>query len=543
MENVSADRELVRTYAREGSEPAFRALVERHVNLVFAAAFRQVGDSGLAEEITQNVFVALARKAPRLVGHETLAGWLHRTAVLESKACIRAELRRRRREETAVALSTVHPAETPSPDADLTPLLDEALLNLRESDRLAVMLRFLEQRSLREVGTVLGIEEDAARKRVTRALDRMTEFFRSRGFALPAAGGAAVLGQAAGQAAPAGLVAVATGKAMAAGGAATGLPWMLLNWITWSPTQMALVGAVMLAVPLVWQERAVGDIRRQDVRLAMEESATLARLAEVEGEVARLSAGLDRGRAELREMASRNDALESRLAAAPAVMPYRWKDESPLARIPKELIEKLPLSGVSNRRGELHPMIRTALQLTDSETESVQSAVNRFLASYHEAVAAVARPVEPSDEERDGSEHQKVRVFEVKGVGARVAELRAGLFAELEEILDAERHALFVRSLRDWMPIDDEDRGFNSGMAVFAMDHRIRFRPPGNETLEEPALRWGIQVPGKGSMNAHITVNEIPPSFRPHLEDFVQEASRASALPPVGAPATGPGEE
>ncbi|MDB6019271.1 MAG: hypothetical protein JWR19_3760, partial [Pedosphaera sp.] len=97
----SPDNELVKAYAAEGSEAAFRALVARHVDLVYATALRQVGDAGVAEEVAQNVFMALARKAPRLGGMETLGGWLHRNAIFEGKARIRAELRRRRREETA----------------------------------------------------------------------------------------------------------------------------------------------------------------------------------------------------------------------------------------------------------------------------------------------------------------------------------------------------------------------------------------------------------------------------------------------------------
>src|SRR3989449_9370745 len=96
MTPVSPDGELVTAYAAEGSESAFRALVTRHVHLVYATALRQVGDAGLAEEITQNVFVALARKAPRLARLETLAGWLHRTSILEAKARIRSELRDRK---------------------------------------------------------------------------------------------------------------------------------------------------------------------------------------------------------------------------------------------------------------------------------------------------------------------------------------------------------------------------------------------------------------------------------------------------------------
>src|SRR5467141_2170443 len=101
MVSVSTDCELVTAYAAQGSENAFRALVGRHVNLVYATALRQVGDPALAEEITQNVFIALARKAPRLAGIQTLAGWLHCSTILEAKARVRAELRRGRREEMA----------------------------------------------------------------------------------------------------------------------------------------------------------------------------------------------------------------------------------------------------------------------------------------------------------------------------------------------------------------------------------------------------------------------------------------------------------
>src|SRR5262249_7279562 len=135
----------------------------------------------------------LASKAPRLGRIETLAGWLHRTAVLESKSRIRSELRRRRREEAAAELGQLQ-REGSSPFAAMIPFVDEALLSLREGDRLALMLRFLEARSLREVGVVLGVDEDAARKRVSRALERLNAFFRSKVFTTgTAAGGATVL--------------------------------------------------------------------------------------------------------------------------------------------------------------------------------------------------------------------------------------------------------------------------------------------------------------------------------------------------------------
>src|SRR3569833_419986 len=192
MSAQSHDGDLALSFAREGSEFAFRSLVVRHVDLVFATALRQTGDHGVAEEITQNVFIALARKAPRLAGHETLAGWLHRTAVLESRARVRSEVRRRHREHTAAELAALR-NEGSSPLAAAVPFLDEALLHLGGPDRLALISRFFEERSLREVGDQLGLKEDAARKRVSRALDRLAVFLRKRGFAVPQGGGAAAL--------------------------------------------------------------------------------------------------------------------------------------------------------------------------------------------------------------------------------------------------------------------------------------------------------------------------------------------------------------
>src|SRR6266699_223658 len=151
MMSVSTDCELVTAYTARGSENAFHALVTRHVNLVYATALRHVGDTALAEEITQNVFIALARNAPRLAGIQTLAGWLHRSAILEAKARVRAELRRGRREEMAAEAAALQREGTSPLDA-LVPLLDEGLLNLRDGDRLALVLRFLEERSRRGVG-------------------------------------------------------------------------------------------------------------------------------------------------------------------------------------------------------------------------------------------------------------------------------------------------------------------------------------------------------------------------------------------------------
>src|SRR5262250_2396493 len=167
MSDRRQDFELLQRFTRHGEQSAFADLVRRHLDLVFATALRKVEDPGAAQEVAQNVFSALARKAWQFAPDDSLPAWLHKTALLESKTWLRGELRRRRREETAAELgTTMKTAEEQPAFAALVPLLDEALLSLREKDRIALLLRFYESQSLREVGAALGAGEDAARKRV-----------------------------------------------------------------------------------------------------------------------------------------------------------------------------------------------------------------------------------------------------------------------------------------------------------------------------------------------------------------------------------------
>lgn len=538
MESAASDRELVARYAREGSEPAFRALVARHVNLVFAAAFRQAGDAGVAEEVAQNVFVALARKAPRLAGHETLAGWLHRTAILEAKARLRADLRRQRRELAAAALDALH-REGRSAAEDLTPLLDEGLLHLREGDRLALVLRFLEERSLREVGALLGVDEDAARKRVSRALDRLAEFFRVRGFAVSPAAGSALLSGAV-QAAPAGLAASAASAGLAAGGAAGGFPLLLLQLMSLSKTQTAFVCALLAAVPLGWQWQARGDVRRTHAALAAQFDQQGSALMDAENEAGRLRALRLRLQAESFQASNRLAQLEAQRSVAPAAAAeHRWDDASPVMRVPKALLARLPLSGVANRRGQLSEQIQAALQFTPPESAAVQAALYRFLNAYDSALVHALRPVGPEPPDLQGNPPEKVRVFEIAGLQDTVAELRDGLFAELGRVLDAERLEVFIRSLYGWMPMGDGRGWIGSEIAVLAEDHRLRFY-----LLEDGALRLGYGLStAQGSLTSVMPLDELPPVLVPYLQDWIDHlaaehaaAQAQSALPDSGQP-------
>jgi len=517
MTAESPDCELVSAYAAQGSEAAFRALVQRHVDLVYATALRQVGDTGLAEEITQNVFVALATKAPRLGGIETLAGWLHRAAVLEAKSRIRSELRRRRREEAAVELGQLQ-REGASPFAAMIPLVDEALLSLREGDRLALMLRFLEDRSLREVGAALGVDEDAARKRVSRALERLNLFFRSKGFtAGTAAGGAAILTNTA-KAAPAGLAISASNAGLAAGGAATGLNLLLFNLMALTKTQTIVLCALIAATPLAWQSHAQARATREQAELNAQLIAADRQAAELEKSLARTRESLRASRDETATNELRLAALNAQLDGHAPIAVYHWDDSSPVARVPKQLLAQLPIGAVSNHRGHLTEQIKEVLQLTDAETEGVQDSIDRFLAAYHAEQATKMRRVDPNDSDMSGHNAAQTRVFEMTALGDQFGELRTTLFGELENTLGPERSQQFKAALSEWMPTDDENHGLNSGLAVFNFDRRVRFYQPrpGNEWLD-----WSVGKSNGEGYWTQIQLDDIPEMFHPDLQDWI----------------------
>lgn len=541
MDLAVSDNELVGDYARQGSETAFRALVARHVNLVFGTAFRQTGDVGMAEEVAQNVFLALARKAPRLVGHETLAGWLHRTALLESKARIRSEWRRQRREETAAALASIE-MTAGSPMEELKPLLDEGLISLRESDRLVLVLRFLEERSLGEVAAILGVNEEAARKRVSRAVRSLSAFFQVRGFSLPSASGAALLQQSA-VSAPPGLAATAAASGLAtsvgggSGGMALTIFWQVMQ-LTKTPT--TLVCALLVGAPIAWQERTARDVQRDHqlaVRQFSEQQVTLAGL---QAERMALQEALARRTVSARFAQERLGELETDLASREEPMPYRWEDAQPLVRLPKSLLRESVPVAVTGRSGELTPAIRSVLRLTDEETQGVQDALNHLLDSYHSVMGEVARSVDPIPQELRGMDSGDVRVMEVTGHRERVEALQVALLEELGSLLGDERSALLSRGLESWMPLPGQSQGMSSARAVWPDDHRVAYYRSQVTADKVPMLGWGVYTSGVGSMWSTIVPEEIPPPMQPLLSDWIDEvrwrqewweASQASAAP------------
>ena len=201
------DTELLCRYLDDRSEDAFAELVRRHVNLVYFAALRRVGgDRHLADDVTQNVFADLARKAPSLKGRTVLAGWLYISTRFAAAQAMRTEQRRRTRETEAQTIHELHLAPEPGWD-QLRPVIDEALDELNEQDREAVLLRFFENHSLAEIGAKFSLSPDAARMRIDRALDKLRGLLANRGIASTSVALAAIFASQSGLSAPSGSVA------------------------------------------------------------------------------------------------------------------------------------------------------------------------------------------------------------------------------------------------------------------------------------------------------------------------------------------------
>ncbi len=259
---------LLAEYVRRGSEPAFREVVERYINLVYATAVRLVeGDTHRAEDVAQAVFSDLARLAGTLSPNVMLGGWLHRRTCHVAASLMRSERRRRDREREAMNT----PPESADPGlAEIAPVLDEAINQLGAEDRAAITLRFFEGRDLRSVGEALGSNEDAAQKRVARALDKLRGLLARRGVTVSGAALAALLSTQAVTAAPLGLAATVSAAALAGAAAGGGgLTLTTLKLMSLTKLQIA-VGTVVVAglgTGLVIEHRALTKVRDENQAL------------------------------------------------------------------------------------------------------------------------------------------------------------------------------------------------------------------------------------------------------------------------------------
>lgn len=265
------DHELLRAFLCEKSQDAFRRLMERHLPMVYSAACRMVCDSGLAQDVAQKVFLTLAEKGSSIKAPQVVGGWLYNTTRNIAMHTVRAEQRRREREQIAASMRTQEPEET---TARILADLEPAMAELDAADRDALVLRYFENRSLRDVGSELGVSEDAARMRINRAEERLRRIFERQGVTAGAAGLAAVLGASTVAAVPAGLTGAIAATVF--GGTATATAAIAtMNWIN-VKSIAAIASAVVLtgAGTYLVQHRQLEQLQR-DHRIVLEEKQTL----------------------------------------------------------------------------------------------------------------------------------------------------------------------------------------------------------------------------------------------------------------------------
>src|SRR4051812_4255326 len=323
------DLQLLEDYARHNSEEAFRELVNRYLNLVFSAALRQIRNIHLAEEVAQCAFLELARQVKGLAPNTVLSAWLYEVTRRKAIDVIRRENRRQAREELAQEMIAMNATENDW--SQIEPLLDEGMMALEERDRTIVLLRYFQKKSFREVGEVLKINEDAARKRVGRAVEALREFFAQRGVKASVSGLAAAVAANSSQAAPVGLGVTITSAAILSGKTiATLATAATTKAIVMTTLQKAIIGAAITSTAAfgVYQARESANWRAQaqalQERIPAEQAAQLTRERDdLAGQVAVMreeNSRLKQGSGELLKLRGEVGVLKKQLATRQPVV-------------------------------------------------------------------------------------------------------------------------------------------------------------------------------------------------------------------------------
>jgi len=286
------DRSLLRRYAENNSDEAFATLVEQHLPLVYSVALRAVGNPHHAEEITQAVFIILAKKAKSLRHENALSSWLFQTTRLTTNNFIRSEIRRWQREQEAHDMQTILNEPENELWQQIAPLLDSAVAALNEKDRRAILLRFYECKNLRDIGDSLGASEDAAEKRVSRALEKLRKIFSKRGASSTTAIIAGTISANSVHAAPVGLAktisAVAIAKSVTASISTLTLVKGTMKTMTWLKMKFAVgIGVIALlagsAVTVAFSQIGESDNLppKEIMKKAMDKYASLNSYADI----------------------------------------------------------------------------------------------------------------------------------------------------------------------------------------------------------------------------------------------------------------------
>jgi RNA polymerase sigma factor (sigma-70 family) len=525
------DAELLKRYLQEGAEDAFGTLVERHLALVYGVALRRMRDPAQAQEVTQIVFITLARRAVWLTGHSSLAGWLYRTTIHSTQHELRTEHRRRQREGIALELGTCMKMDE-SLLLNIAPLLDEAMLELRATDREALLLRYFGNKSLREVGTALGIGEDAAQKRVAKALNALAERFRQRGFRVAGAAALALaLQQASAYALPAGLALSTTKAALSAGAAASlgSLTAPILKIMSITKIQTAALCLTIAALPLGYQWRALAQARSLN-------ELTTSQLLQLRADA--FARERDQARAQRRTAAAQKEL--SQPLATPATLPprkqpdlYAWDENSPFVRVPKQVLSKVRFAPFASRvardgkveqyqlpplmaDGSPQPALEAALGLSADDADKLrglcQSAFADFyrLAANHSQLTEVPWP---------GGHMASVK-YDTAAFPDEGAQFRDQFQAQVTALLGPERAAAFWQQTSTIFTQLFNDFGSESRQL------QLINNPSGLELMN--ATKIGAAIGALSQRNGM----PLPPALQAYADAWSQPTGPANWQPP-----------
>lgn len=365
-----SDAQLLREYAEKGSESSFREIVDRHAGLVYSTALRQLDSADLARDVAQEVFSDLARKARVLkqIGNGSLVGWLYRSTRFAALGQLRNERRRLTREKE-VMQSLDHDSEGTTDWDRLRLVLDDAMAELKDEDREAVLLRYFENHDFRKIGKALGVSDDAAQKRVSRALEKLHAEFARRGVTTTAIALAGALSAHAVTEAPAGLSVALSSSALTA---AKAIAMTTIHKTIIGVALSAAIGAGFFEAHQnsVLQER-VQALEKQNAptfeqirQLQRERDSATNQLVQANREIEQLKSG--QLTAELLKLRSQVGILRQQLASAKneAGNPGFFKMLSDPAM--RDYIHTMQLSTIRARFGPLFKELKLTAEQTDN---------------------------------------------------------------------------------------------------------------------------------------------------------------------------------
>jgi RNA polymerase sigma factor (sigma-70 family) len=534
----NSDEALLRAFAGSGSEKAFGVLVEKYLGLVLGTALRRTGDRSLAEEIAQNVFTVLARKAKGLKPGSTLAGWIHRVTVIECAEAMRREISHQTKMN---AVSRHLASELDGRDVwrDALPLLDEAIDALSRAEREVVLLRFFERKSFREIGAALGKSDDAAQKQTERALQKVSDFLKRKGVSVPAAVLSAGLAAHLVQAAPAALMNVIAHSALGAASTFNAKLLILksLQAMTNTKLKTAIVATAALTVPIVMQWAENSQLR-EALKLAQQQQIAVARARSVvpnSGQLALLSPSPT-----LATPASSSGArIQDSIDSDPAVVAHDWEHAlfiaDPLDRSQRlsELIAALTADNAPRVAEAFERVKQAGIKFADEQrlflrawgkvggAAAVEYAVSHGGQGSDEAVAALggwsaAAPHQAKIwlEALPESEAKETLIYGLLDGWSTVDFQSAAAYAESRPggpARDSFRELLLQRALRsggiaaaqswvDRIPEDDQNRDYKQ-RAFGDVIQAMLYRDPA------AAARWISELSGQAYVGAEAVTN------------------------------------